>query len=132
MKCRKPEVPYYRQLVLPFRHDKIYYQLITIHQVEYLLANGRFQDFALSGSWSYAELRVYDSQGRLSGLLNGEVKEEISNSFYEGETIFILSPADSYRFEMFGTGTGLYHLALEYYRNGESLIFNAIRHTDNS
>jgi hypothetical protein len=32
------------------------------------------------------ELRVYDSQGNVSGLVHGEIKEELPNSTYDDET----------------------------------------------
>jgi parallel beta-helix repeat protein len=35
--------------------------------------------------FSVGELRIYDSQGRVTGLINGEVKEEIPNSIYDVE-----------------------------------------------
>jgi len=61
---------------------------------------------------SPAELRVYDSEGRVTGLVNGEVREEIPNSAYFNKTVMILSPSDSYRHEVAGTEVGLYRLTI--------------------
>jgi hypothetical protein len=57
-------------------------------------------------------LRVYDSQGRVTGLVDGEVKEEIPGSLYygEGKAVIIFSPADSYRYEVAGVDEGEYGL----------------------
>lgn len=52
---------------------------------------------------SPGELRVYDTQGRVTGLVNGEVMEEIPNSAYFKGIFVILSPNDSYRYEVVGT-----------------------------
>ena len=52
---------------------------------------------------SPGELRVYDTQGRVTGLINGEVMEEIPNSAYFKGIFVILSPNDSYRYEVVGT-----------------------------
>ena len=64
--------------------------------------------------------------GGVTGLVDGEVEEEISESFYLDESIVIFSPSDIYQFELFGTGAGTYSLALLSYTNGESNIFNSI------
>ncbi|RJS82121.1 hypothetical protein CW713_05550 [Methanophagales archaeon] len=58
---------------------------------------------------SAGEVRVYDSQGRITGLVNGDVKEEIPGSVYdeENEIVAIFSPSDTYRYEVVGTATEL-------------------------
>jgi len=63
---------------------------------------------------SPGELRVYDSQGRVTGLVNGEVKEEVPNSIYMEDrgTVVIWPAVDSYRYEVVGTGTGKYGLRI--------------------
>lgn len=69
------------------------------------------------------ELRVYDSQGNVTGLVNGEVKLEIPRSFYFSsysiETEFgpmvypaeviIFEPNDTYVYEIFGVTEGNYN-----------------------
>jgi len=74
---------------------------------------------------SPGELRVYDSQGRVTGLVNGEVKEEIPNSYYYNHTVAIFYPSDSYRYEVVGTDEGTYGLEVNFVENGETIIFSA-------
>jgi parallel beta-helix repeat protein len=59
---------------------------------------------------SPCELRIYDSQGRVTGCINGTIKEEIPNSIYDDETktVIIFSPNDTYRHEVVGLGEGTY------------------------
>jgi murein DD-endopeptidase MepM/ murein hydrolase activator NlpD/chitodextrinase len=61
---------------------------------------------------SPGELRVHDSQGRVTGLVDGIVKEEIPDSVYAGEseTVVIWPANDTYRYEVTGTDTGIYGL----------------------
>ncbi len=59
---------------------------------------------------SPAEFRIYDSQGRVTGLVDGVPKEEIPNSFCAGDTIFIFDASDYYHYEVVGTGEGAYGL----------------------
>lgn len=66
--------------------------------------------FAYLGS--PGELRVYDSQGRVTGLVNGEIKEEIPYSMYNSSLVAIFFPSDSYRYDVIGTGEGLYTLTV--------------------
>lgn len=79
---------------------------------------------------SPGDLQVYDSQGNVTGLVDGEIKEEIPNSIYnaESETIIIFSPEDvnSYRYEIVGTDTGIYALDIISIENGEAVTFTAI------
>jgi len=77
---------------------------------------------------SPGELRVYDSQGRVTGLVNGEIREEIPNSMYYVETKSVMiSPAtDSYRYEIAGTNEGTYGLGIISVKDGSAIIFEAI------
>ena len=61
---------------------------------------------------SPGELRVHDSQGRVTGLVDGILKEEIPDSVYvgESETVVIWPANDTYRYEVTGTETGIYGL----------------------
>jgi alpha-tubulin suppressor-like RCC1 family protein len=78
---------------------------------------------------SPVELRVYDSQNRVTGLVNGVVKEEIPNSSYNSaDTTVIINPAtDSYYYQVSGTGAGTYGLEVEvgYFLVGQTTTFNA-------
>ena len=66
-------------------------------------------DMILQGQ-SPAEFRIYDSEGRVTGLVEGTLKEEIPNSLSMGKTVFIFNAADSYRYEVVGTDEGTYGL----------------------
>jgi len=76
---------------------------------------------------SPSELRVYDSQGRVTGLVNGEIKEEIPGSVYDKERkeAIIFSPSDSYRYEIVGTDEGEYELEVREVEGGEVATFTA-------
>jgi hypothetical protein len=76
---------------------------------------------------SPGELRVYDSQDRVTGLLNGEIREEIPNSWYDNETnsVTIIFPAESYLYEVFGTEEKTYGLEVSFLSDGKTIIFKA-------
>jgi hypothetical protein len=61
---------------------------------------------------SPVELRVYDSQGRVTGVVNGEEKNEIPYSTCYENTVTIFSPYDLYSYEVVGTGVGSYGLTV--------------------
>jgi PKD repeat protein len=67
---------------------------------------------------SPVELRVIDHEGRITGLVNGEVKQEIPMSFYCNNTIKIYLPTDSYHYEVVGMDEGGYGLSVAYVENG--------------
>jgi parallel beta-helix repeat protein len=59
---------------------------------------------------SPGELRIYDSEGKITGSVNGEEENEIPYSVYFEDIVTILAPTDYYRFEVAGTGNGSYSL----------------------
>jgi parallel beta-helix repeat protein len=63
--------------------------------------------------FSPVELRVYDSDGRVTGLVNGEEINEITNSIYHENTVIILASNDSYLYEIVGVEEGSYGLEIE-------------------
>lgn len=71
------------------------------------------------------EFRVYDSLGRVTGLVEGEIKEEISDSTYdeENKVVIIYSPTDSYQYEVAGVDEGTYGLIVASIENGETSTF---------
>jgi len=77
--------------------------------------------------FSPMELRVYDSHSRITGLLDGELKEEILFSVVEeeGKSVTVFYPFDSYHYELVGTDTGNYGLAVTSVEGGESATFTA-------
>ena len=70
------------------------------------------QSWIEASAHSPVELRVYDSEGRLTGVVDGEIKAEIPDSGCFGETVIILSPSDSYSYEVAGTSEGSYQLTV--------------------
>jgi hypothetical protein len=86
-------------------------------------------DFMFGVLNSPGELRVYDSQNRVTGLIDGQIVEEIPNSAYisEDETIIIYNAIDTYRYEVEGTDFGTYGLDLISFNNWDTVIaFDAI------
>jgi outer membrane protein assembly factor BamB len=77
---------------------------------------------------SPGELRVYDSKGNITGLVNRIVKEEIPNSVYDEENkiIVIFEPSNMYRYEVAGTEEGKYGLDIASMNKGEVAAFTAI------
>jgi hypothetical protein len=75
--------------------------------------------------YSPVELRVYDSQERVTGLVEGEVKSEIPKSVYYNGTITLFSLADSYHYELVGTAAGSYGLGVTSVVDGEATTFTA-------
>jgi len=74
---------------------------------------------------SPGELRVYDFQGRVTGLVNGEIKNEVPGSEYSNGTVTILFPSDSYRYEVAGTDEGTYGSDITSVEDGNVTIFTA-------
>jgi len=70
---------------------------------------------------SPGELRVFDSQGNVTGLVNGVINEEIPNSIYDYEngTVMIFLANDTYRYEVVGTDIGTYGLDMLSIRDEE-------------
>ena len=89
--------------------------------------NLRLTPWILIGLRSPGELRVYDSEGRITGSVNGEIKEEIPNSIYdkENKTVAVFSPSDSYRYMVAGTDEGAYGLGVTSIEDGEATTFTA-------
>ena len=76
---------------------------------------------------SPAELHVYDSNGRTTGLVDGEVMLEIPDSYYsyQSHSITIFFPNDSYVIVIKGTDKGNYGLEVSFVENGEESDFMA-------
>jgi hypothetical protein len=77
---------------------------------------------------SAGELRVYDSENRITGVVGGEVKQEIPLSLYEeeNETITIFCPDDIYRYTIVGISNGSYGLRITSVENGNTTSFSAV------
>jgi hypothetical protein len=82
-------------------------------------------EVTLSSLLSPGELRMYDSQGRVTGLVDGQVMEEIPYSYYVNNSILVVYSSDSYRFEIVGNAEGTYGLNVTYGKDGETASFFA-------
>ena len=91
----------------------------------------RDADDLLVAYHSPVELCVFDGDGGITGVVNGEIREEIPNSFYDSETetvvIFLLPP--SIHCEIEGKETGIYGLDVVYVENGTETAFGAVEIT---
>jgi hypothetical protein len=74
---------------------------------------------------SPGELRVYDSNERMTGLVDGIVKEDIPGAMYVNGTVIILYPSGSYRYEVAGTREGEYGLEIASVNETGSISFTA-------
>jgi len=73
-----------------------------------------------------AELGVYDSSGNVTGVVEGEIRMEIPNSFYYGNRVTIFLPNDTYTIRIVGTDTGTYKLEAFYMGEENITSFAAI------
>jgi hypothetical protein len=86
----------------------------------------KIMDMVIGHLGSPGELRIYDAQGRVTGLVNGEVRQEIPYSVYFNNTVIILSPNSTYRYEVVGTEEGSYKLMVASFVQGETNLFTAM------
>ncbi len=107
-------------------------ELNSFHQYQFLstekrkeLANKMIK-YITGEILSPAELRIYDSQGRITGLVNGEGKNEIPNSDYYEEQFLILTPTDFYDYQVVGTEEGKYGLRITSVEGEEGITFTGI------
>jgi parallel beta-helix repeat protein len=115
--------------------DRIINQgIITIS--EYTLekiVNAAIQDFRSHGNsqkidvQSPVGLRVVDSIGQVTGLVNGRLRQDIPMSMYYDETVTIFSPSDIYTYEVVGKDNGVYGLIINLTDDGNTTTFNATR-----
>jgi hypothetical protein len=78
--------------------------------------------------FSPVDLRVYDSNGRITGLINGGISEGIPFSvcYQESKVIIIPFPDDSYRYQVVGTDEGTYGFDIASTKDGEATTFSAV------
>ena len=75
---------------------------------------------------SPAELRIYDSDGRVTGLVNGEINNGIPDSDYYEGMFLVVAPASSYSYEVVGMEKGKYGLRITSIGDGNEISFAAI------
>jgi hypothetical protein len=76
---------------------------------------------------SPGELRMYDSEGRVTGLVDGRIKEEIPGTVYDDKNRFVVAfdATDSYHYEVAGTDEGRYGLEVISVDSGKTTAFSA-------
>ena len=82
-------------------------------------------DFLRAGLNGSAEIRARDSSSRVTGSVDGEPKEGIPYSDYFSDTVTVISPTDSYRYEVVGTEDGSYTLTVVRLVGDQSVTFLA-------
>ena len=77
--------------------------------------------------FSPGKIKVYDSHGRVTGIVDGEIKENIPRSVYnaENKTVSIFFSQKSYTTEIKGTDKGSYGLTITSVKNRETSNSNA-------
>jgi len=75
--------------------------------------------------FSPGELSVYDSQGRVTGLVDGQIRQEIPDSEYDetNKAITVFSPEGPLVCKIVGTSDGTYDLLEGFFENGEMITF---------
>jgi len=86
----------------------------------------KFSNFLSAMIQSPAELRIYDSQARVTGLVNGVIKEEIPNSTCLNDIVTIFFPTDTYYYEVAGTDEGTYRLDITSVEDGNAISFETV------
>jgi hypothetical protein len=76
---------------------------------------------------SPGELRIYDDVGRVTGMVNGALREEIPDSLYDAEehAAVLFSPPDAYYCDVVGTDTGTYGLEATSISDGRATTLTA-------
>jgi len=97
--------------------------------------NGSLYKLDISSNWvtvirkhSPGELRVYDVQGSVTGMIDGQIVENIPNSGYDpsGDTVVIWSAVNPLMFEVVGTEDGSYGLTAGLVGIDDYINFNAV------
>jgi len=76
--------------------------------------------------FSPGEPRIVDSDGNITGVVNGQMRREISYSFFADDTALVVNPDSSYRYEVAGTAEGTYGLRISRIGDGASQDFRAV------
>jgi len=82
-------------------------------------------DFIRAELSGCAEIRARDLSSRVTGSVDGESKEGIPYSDYFSDTVTVVSPSDSYRYEVVGTEDGSYTLTVVRLVGNQSIAFHA-------
>ena len=77
---------------------------------------------------SPAEIRVRDSEGHVTGVIDGEIQDEIPWAIFnqEDESITLLYGFDTYFYEVEGISSGTYGLTMDVLDEGQTTTFSAV------
>lgn len=95
----------------------VYYTLALAHRDITELKEFPLEPYIREHLASPAELRVYDSESKVTGIVSGDIKIEIPNSFYHNNTVIIFFPSDLYKHEIAGIANGSYRFMIDYVGN---------------
>jgi len=70
------------------------------------------------------ELRIYDSNGQMTGVKDGIQSVDIENSTFINESIFIFHPLGLYKYDIAGVENGSYNITIVYSERGNITEFN--------
>jgi len=84
------------------------------------------QDYTSAGIRSPGELRIIDSQGRATGVVDGEGLNDIPNSDWENGNSIVYGPGGSYQYVVAGIEDGEYELVLTYALDDAVTLFTAL------
>ncbi len=105
--------------------DQIREQLrnVLLHGLE----EHKFEPYYVFDLNSPGEMYIRDSQGRLTGLVAGNIREEIPESAYDAENrrILIFDVKDTYSCNIIGTENGNYELRITNVDNGKAIVFTS-------
>ncbi|NIA11458.1 MAG: PKD domain-containing protein, partial [Nitrospiraceae bacterium] len=101
-------------------------QEFTTNMLNQIKDNSNVDSIQIIELNSPGELRVYDSQGNITGIVNGKIIEEIPYSTYDenNESVIISLAEDTYRYEVIGTGVGTYGLDVFSTKDGNVRTFS--------
>ena len=105
----------------------------VVEQLRSLLLAGLqeygFSPYGIYVARSPGELRVYDPSDRVTGIVNGEVRQELPNSAYdeETETVLVYPTSDTYYCRFIGTAEGTYGLTILETDSGKVSSFDVVQ-----
>jgi len=75
--------------------------------------------------FSPGELRVVDTQGRITGVVNQEIKNEIPDSQYDNDMIILVNPFEPIKYQVVGDSDGQYGLVFVRNNGATSTVFTS-------
>lgn len=126
MKDKPLEILEANRVRVPLNHSELPRDFISMFQVKLWLLDID-NSYFIASKHSPGELRIHDSFGRVTGIINGIVTEDIPNSIYDvvHDTVIINPAIEAYWCEIVGSGEGMYGLTLFQEVDGDETSFVA-------